>query len=450
MEPLALPEIPLPPNWNDLSKRGLLAAFTLAHYTLTAVRAWGHSCELPGVRRETHIERLETDLARVKEENRILRARFCKIPPMQRPHYSAADRFAILSLKEASGWSLATTAKQFLLSPQTIAKWTKLFDDDRLVAPPGPVNRFPDYVAALVQLLKQRFPLLGYRAIADWLARAGLHVSATSVRRLLQRPQRRPRPEQRPREQRNSGDGPAVTASRPGQLWHADITTIPTSFGLALSWWPFAFPAVFPFCFKVVVVLDHFSRKVLATRVVRREPSGHDVRRALDDALATAGAPPRHIVSDKGKQFFNAATRKPARVFGAWLEKHGVRPRFGALGQHGSIAVIERFHRTLKSEGTRRMLVPYCAADLQVELDVFADWYNSKRPHSSLAAASPSEVFCGSPPPLQERRIETRPRYPVAPSDVESGKVIRVDDLRLKASAYRGRKHLPDVSLEAA
>jgi hypothetical protein len=37
-----------------------------------------------------------------------------------------------------------------------------------------PVNKFPDFVAAMVTKLKRLFPIMGRRRIAAFLARAGL------------------------------------------------------------------------------------------------------------------------------------------------------------------------------------------------------------------------------------------------------------------------------------
>ena len=116
MRPLDLPQIPLPPNWNQHAKRGILAVFTLAHFTITAVRAWGNSNLVPGVRRELRIERLENEVALLREQLRILHARYAKIDPMSRPHYVPADPFAILALKETRGWSIARVAREFQLS----------------------------------------------------------------------------------------------------------------------------------------------------------------------------------------------------------------------------------------------------------------------------------------------------------------------------------------------
>ena len=127
-----------------------------------------------------------------------------------------------------------------------------------------------------------------------------------------------------------------------------------------------------------------------------------------------------------------------------------VRPRFGAVGRHGSIAIIERFHRTLKEQGLRKILIPYAIEDFQGELDVFTSWYNSVRPHSALQAATPDEIFSGSSPPLSRTRIEVRPKYPISADALASGTVVRLETVRLEAASFQRRKHLPDVKLHAA
>ena len=38
-----------------------------------------------------------------------------------------------------------------------------------------------------------------------------------------------------------------------------------------------------------------------------------------------------------------------------WCRRRGIRPRFGAVGKHGGIAIADRFVRSLKTERTRRM-----------------------------------------------------------------------------------------------
>ena len=67
----------------------------------------------------------------------------------------------------------------------------------------------------------------------------------------------------------------------------------------------------------------------------------------------------------------------------------------GAIGQKGSIAIIERFFLTLKSECTRLILVPMSVATFRREPLYFADWYNGLRPHAGLAGKTPQEAYEG-------------------------------------------------------
>jgi putative transposase len=200
----------------------------------------------------------------------------------------------------------------------------------------------------------------------------------------------------------------------------------------------------------VIAVMDSFSRKILALRVVRQEATTKHVVEALEGAVRDAGAPPRHLITDKGTQFFNSRKGKPTAGLQAWLDRHRVKPRFGAVGKKGSIALIERFFRTFKREGMRTMLVPYDIEWMNAELTVFAEWYNTKRPHSALAGATPHEIHSGIAPPRAQPRYEVRAGYPISPEHIQSGKVWRVESVDLDAGCFKRRQHLPDISLRIA
>ena len=102
------------------------------------------------------------------------------------------------------------------------------------------------------------------------------------------------------------------------------------------------------FSFKLAIVFDVFSRSPLAARVFLSEPSADDIGRLFSIAVRRFGAP-RHSVSDRGAQF-------TAEAFRTNLARHGVRHRYGAIGRTGSIALIERFFRTLKALGGFRQM----------------------------------------------------------------------------------------------
>jgi hypothetical protein len=69
--------------------------------------------------------------------------------------------------------------------------------------------------------------------------------------------------------------------------------------------------------------------------VFRTEPSAVAIRAFLGRTIATTGAKPRHLISDKGSQFW------PCKDFKGWCDGKDIKPRFGAVGAHGSIALVE-------------------------------------------------------------------------------------------------------------
>jgi transposase InsO family protein len=85
--------------------------------------------------------------------------------------------------------------------------------------------------------------------------------------------------------------------------------------------------------------------------IFRNNPTSLSIQSFLESAIVNASATPKYMISDKGKQFCCDA-------FKAWCDGHGITPRFGAVGRHGSIALVERFMLTLKNECTRIILVP--------------------------------------------------------------------------------------------
>src|SRR6185295_12254780 len=107
-----------------------------------------------------------------------------------------------------------------------------------------PVNRFPDYVRHLVQRLQALCPRLGKVKIAQILARAGLHLAATTIGRIRREPPVSPNPT------RPVATMPAarrLTAKHPNHVWHVDLTTVPIAAGFWASWLPLALPQCWPF-----------------------------------------------------------------------------------------------------------------------------------------------------------------------------------------------------------
>ena len=104
--------IPLPKGWPRFANTALLHAVALARVVLLAVGAGGSKIE---------IEQLRARVAQLEEELRIKDARFSRVPPRERPHYTPDERLAIRAIRAAVGWNAADTARRFLLPSITIA-----------------------------------------------------------------------------------------------------------------------------------------------------------------------------------------------------------------------------------------------------------------------------------------------------------------------------------------
>jgi len=223
------------------------------------------------------------------------------------------------------------------------------------------------------------------------------------------------------------------------------LTTVPTAAGFWVPWLPFTWPPAWPFCWWVAVVLDHFSRAVVGFAVFFRPPTSAEVQRSLGLAIRRAGRRPKYVISDHGRQF-------RCKSFRQWCRRQRIRPRFGAVGEYGSLAVIERFMRSLKAECTRQILVPLRLDAVRREIALYIVWHN-QRPSQALGGRTPREVYAGRPPANASPRIEPRANWPVEAPCASPQTTIRAErgtKLTLVVGHLEGRRHLPVVALREA
>ena len=311
---------------------------------------------------------------------------------------------------------------------------------DALVQLREPVNKFPDFVRYAVQRLKTLCPSMGKVKIAQTLCRAGLHLGATAVGRILKES-----PQPQPQKKAVSA-GRVVTAKRPNHVWHIDLTAIPIG-GLWTSWLPFTLPQSWPFCWWLAVVVDHFSRRIVGVGAFAERPDCSTVCALLGRSICRAGTPPKYIVCDRDRIF-------DCRAFRRWAKRRGIKPpRYGAVGKHGSIAVVERTIRTIKDEWTRRLPIPSRLDQFRREVLCIVEWYNEHRPHTTLAGHTPNEVYFERKPAHQKPRIELRPRWP-RPSPCATPQTLVAeqpgDQFELNIKLFKRRRHLPIVTLQRA
>jgi transposase InsO family protein len=440
------PHIPLPKYWTKHVRFAVLQVISLAHYAAVYTRSWAVDSLNGRVRLRAELDRAKQEILQLREESRIKDARMARIDPHRRPHYPPAERMAILELRAARGWSLQQTARRFQVTAATIASWIKRVDEQgphALVQMRVPVNRFPDFVRYIVQRLRTLCPTMGKVKIAQTLARAGLHLGATTVGRMLKES---PTPPLKEADDAESTDR-VLTSKYPNPIWVVDLTAVPTGSGLWCSWLPFALPQCWPFCHWVALAVDHFSRRAMDVGVFANRPSCNDVCAFLARTIRRTGTTPRYIICDRDSIFDCDAFRR-------WVQRKGIKPpRYGAVGKQGSIAIVERLILTTKQMLRRLPLIPLRRESLRRELVTIFQWYNEYRPHTGLAGKTPNEVYCALPPANRRPRVEPRKRWPrgspcAKPRTLVAGQPG--DRFVIELGHHGSRRHLPIVSLQRA
>ena len=137
---------------------------------------------------------------------------------------------------------------------------------------------------------------------------------------------------------------------------------------------------------------------------------------------------------------------------GAKTKESGHRAT-AALGQHGSIAVVERCIRTVKEYLRLLAIIPFSRRSTQRELNLIAEWYNEHRPHETLGGRTPNEVFHRRYPAHRRPRFEPRTAWPRGSPCSKPWALLRGRPgalLDLEIAHHGGRRHLPIVTLHRA
>jgi transposase InsO family protein len=268
-----------------------------------------------------------------------------------------------------------------------------------------------------------------------------LHLATTSVGRIRKE---KPAPPPEPEEATDSTDR-VVTAKYPNHVWHVDLTTVPIGAGFWCSWLPFALPQCWPFCWWVLVAIDHFSRRAVGVGVFANRPDCRAVCARLGQVVHRVGASPKYIVCDRDGVF-------DCEAFRQWVKRKGSKPpRYGAIGKHGSIAVVERLILTLKQLLRQVPLIPLHRETFRQEMTAIVEWYNEFRPHTTLRGKTPNEVYEGRFPANRQPRIEPRPGWPrgspcARPWALVGGKPGQ--RFATTVSFHSKRRYLPTVTLK--
>lgn len=243
----------------------------------------------------------------------------------------------------------------------------------------------PDKDRPLIERLHElsaSYPRQGYRMTADLLRNEGWPVNNKRVRRLwVQEGLKVPRRTCRKRRLGNSDNSAhRRKAEHKNQVWSYDFVHDQTEDGRPLKWLP---------------VVDEYTRENLALEV-GRQMNGMGVIAVLDRLVAQRGAP-EFIRSDNGPEFASHAVKE-------WIAQRGFATIYIEPGSPWQNAYIESYNSRLRDEFLNVESF-ISLTEAQVLGEERRNYYNSKRPHSSLGG-KPPETFaahCSAPvgaPPL--------------------------------------------------
>jgi transposase InsO family protein len=139
----------------------------------------------------------------------------------------------------------------------------------------------------------------------------------------------------------------------------------------------------------MLTLVDEFTRECLAIDVARRLRSD-DVLERLAWLFATRGVPD-HIRSDNGPEF-------TAKVVRGWLARVRVKTLFIQPGSPWENGYVESFNGKLRDELLNGEIF-YTLREAKVLIERWRQYYNRKRPHSSLGYRPPAPEAIAPVPP---------------------------------------------------
>ena len=238
---------------------------------------------------------------------------------------------------------------------------------------PGPVSAVDLALMRTIDELHLEFPFAGSRMLRDLLAAEGSTVGRRHITTLMQKMgieavYRRPntsKPASGHKIYPYLLRGLAI--DRPNQVWATDITYIPMARGFVY----------------LCAIMDWFARRILAWRLSNTMEAEFCIE-ALEDALAKHGKP-GIFNTDQGSQFSGAA-------FTGVLMREDIAISMDGKGAWRDNVFVERFWRSVKYEEV--YLRAYDdVSEARASIGRYLDFYNGRRPHSSLDRRTPDQVY---------------------------------------------------------
>ena len=238
---------------------------------------------------------------------------------------------------------------------------------------PRPVPPADLAVMRRIDELHLDYPFAGSRMLRDLLRGEGVEIGRQRVARMMKRMgiealYRRPNTSKpTPGHKIYPYLLRGLAVERPNQVWAMDITYIPMARGFVY----------------LAAVVDWFSRRVLAWRVSITLEVAFCLE-AVEEALARHGRP-QIFNTDQGSQFTGAD-------FTGLLSDNAIVISMDGKGAWRDNVFVERLWRSVKYEEV--YLRAYdSVGEARASIGRYLDFYNRKRPHSSLDARTPDHAY---------------------------------------------------------
>jgi putative transposase len=238
---------------------------------------------------------------------------------------------------------------------------------------PRPVPPADLAVMRRIDELHLNYPFAGSRMLRDLLRGEGVAIGRQRVARMMKRMgiealYRRPNiSKPTPGHKIYPYLLRGVAVERPNQVWAMDITYIPMARGFVY----------------LAAVVDWFSRRVLAWRVSITMEVAFCLE-AVEEALARHGRP-EIFNTDQGSQF-------TGQDFTGLLLDNAIAISMDGKGAWRDNVFVERLWRSVKYEEV--YLRAYdSVGEARASIGRYLDFYNRKRPHSSLDARTPDHAY---------------------------------------------------------
>jgi len=326
---------------------------------------------LIGTRRASSVRDLEIEVIVLRHQVKVL-ARKAGRPKLRR-----LDRLFLAACSRAlprDRWGA------FMVAPSTLLRWHRELVKRKWMFKHKKVGRpsLDPKLAALIVRVARQNPRWGYMRIKGELAKLGMHVSATTVKKMMVRAGLNPAPRR---------DGPTwaqFLRSQAEGIVACDFFTVETAFLRTLY---------------VLFFIEVGSRRLRVTTSTVAPDAAFCIQQARNLAMAGDLGHVSFLIRDRDTKF--------TRAFDDVFVSEGVRVIKTPVRAPKANAFAERFVRTVRDEVLDQTLI-LGRRHLDRALREYAQHYNLARPHRGIDLRTPSGPLPGATefvPRLRQRDV---------------------------------------------